>query len=201
MMTNSFLLLVLIAAALIYVPILLTRRKTDVPKSEQPKSKASAKPAPHPQYLLRLKEVRRQAELRGDTATIQAVDNMTYTGPLPTRKPDMTFTAIGATILEYNVAGINFRKGLARYEGPFMGYMLPEPSNAYDPNAIAIYHEDGKHLGYIPSDETDDIRALSLPFPITIWGEIEKDYDFDERRTFYRGTIYIELPKVSPPKS
>lgn len=139
--------------------------------------------------------------MRGDTATVQAVDNMTYTGPLPTRKPDMTFTAIGSVILDYNIAGINFRKGLSRYEGPFMGYILPEPFNAYDRNAIAIYHEDGKHLGYIPADETDDVRTLSLPFPITIWGEIERDYDFDERRTFYRGTIYLELPKVSPSKS
>lgn len=29
--------------------------------------------------------------------------------------------------------------------------LLPEPTNKYDPNAIAIYLQD-KHLGYIPRD-------------------------------------------------
>lgn len=47
-----------------------------------------------PAYLARLHEVRRVAMMNGDSATVQAVDTMTYNGPLPTRKPDMTFTAM-----------------------------------------------------------------------------------------------------------
>lgn len=153
-------------------------------------------------YLLRLAEVKRQAEARGDEATVAAVLNMTYDGPLPTKKQDNTFTDLRSQIISYDIAGINFRRGLRNYVGSFMGYLKPEPTNKFDENAIAIYHSEGKHLGYIHADRTDEIRALNLQFPIPIWGEIEEDYDFDENRRYYRGEIYIELPpKVYPQNS
>lgn len=155
----------------------------------------------HPIYLARIAEVKRQAEERGDTATVKAVLDMTYDGPLPTQKPDGSYTDLQSTILDYNIAGINFRRGLSNYIGDFTGELRPEPKNKYDHNAIAIHHSDGKHLGYIHADCTDEIRELNIPFPIPIWGEIEEDYDYDERRRFYRGTIFIEVPpKVYPSK-
>ena len=191
----NFILTVLFGLLLLS-PVLYFILKKDKEYRSMPARESKPDKGYSPAHLARLHEVRRVALMNGDSATVQAVDTMTYNGHLPVRKPDGTFTSIDSTIVDYNIAGINFRSGIARYEGPFMGCIRPEPSNAYDQNAIAIYHEDEKHLDYIPADETDDVRALSLP--ISIWGEIEKDYDFDERRTFYRGTIYLELPKVSP---
>lgn len=32
------------------------------------------------------------------------------------------------------------------------GFLVPEPENPYDSNAIAVKFEDGVHLGYIPKD-------------------------------------------------
>ena len=153
----------------------------------------------NPVYLARLDEVKRQAEERGATATVQSIRDMKYKGPLPTMKPDGSFTDLQSKILTYNIAGINFRRGLENYIGDFMGYLNPEPKNQYDPNAIAIHHSDGKHLGYIHADNTDEVRNLHIPFPIPIWGKIEEDYDEDDDRIFYRGTISIDFhPKVSP---
>lgn len=200
----EFILTAIIAAAGIIGLIIQLFKKTDdghpvksttrPVQSQQPQARSY-----HPVYLARLAEVKRQAEARGDTATVQAVLNMTYKGALPTMKPDGTFTDLRSTILSYKIAGINFRRGLRDYVGDFMGELRPEPKNKYDHNAIAIHHSDGKHLGYIHADETDDIRNLNIPFPITIWGEIEEDYDYDERRRFYRGNIFVEAqPKVSP---
>lgn len=37
--------------------------------------------------------------------------------------------------------------------GGFMGYIAPDPNNKYDKKAIAIYRNDGKHLGFIPKDD------------------------------------------------
>ena len=48
----------------------------------------------HVNYLLTLGEVLRQAKERGDQVTADAVINMTYTGPLPTRNADGTYTSI-----------------------------------------------------------------------------------------------------------
>ena len=48
----------------------------------------------HVNYLLTLGEVLRQAKERGDKVTADAVVNMTYTGPLPTKNTDGTYTSI-----------------------------------------------------------------------------------------------------------
>lgn len=42
-----------------------------------------------------------------------------------------------------------------------MGYIRAEPDNPYDKNAIAIYRNDKKLLGYIPKDEVEDFRKWS----------------------------------------
>ena len=155
---------------------------------------AYAKPAVNPISLQLLSIVKQQAEAHNDATTIQAVLDMTYNGPMPRRKPDGTYTDIYDTILDYNLAGVNFRKKIRDYVGDFDGYLMPEATNKYDPNAIAVYHRDGHHLGYIPENCTDDIRDLGLPFPITVWGDIEEDYDYDDRRKFYRGIVFVEVP-------
>lgn len=42
--------------------------------------------------------------------------------------------------------------------GGFIGYIEPDPYNEVDKKAIAIYRNDGKHLGYIPKEDTARVR-------------------------------------------
>ena len=93
--------------------------------------------------------------------------------------------------LQYNIAGINFRQGISNYVGSINGYIQPQPSNSYDPNAIAVYSEDGHHLGYIPATETYEVHSLHLSFPAPVAIEIEECYDNTEDRTFYVGTVTV----------
>lgn len=162
-------------------------------KPEQTEPVQLSNPA-HERNMILLAEVKRQAEEHNDQDTIQAVLNMTYDGPMPEQKPDGSYTSIYVTYLRYNIAGINYRKRVKDYVGKFKGYIQPEPTNQYDPNAIAVYAEDGHHLGYIPEAETYEIRELGIPFPIEFWGEIEECYDYDRQRNFYVGHILIEQP-------
>lgn len=78
--------------------------------------------------------------------------------------------------------------------GGFLGYIDPEPNNDYDKNAIAIYRNDGKHLGYIPKGDTARVRRWasreSLPCigfildgdEVAYWGRIVI-VDADAKRT------------------
>ena len=104
-----------------------------------------------------------------------------------------------ANYLRFNIAGINYRKRVKDYVGKFKGYIQPEPTNQYDPNAIAVYAEDGHHLGYIPEAETYEVRELGLSFPIKAYCEIEEEYDYDESRRFFIGHVFIEIPEKETP--
>lgn len=95
---------------------------------------------------------------------------------------------------DFNIAGINYRKGIKNYVGTFEGRLIPEPNNEYDPNAIRVEHSDGHHLGYIPSDETDYLRNLvDNKFPVACKGEITEETDYDEKRMYFQGIVYIEV--------
>ena len=146
-----------------------------------------------------LAEVKRQAEEHNDQDTILSLLNNTYNGPMPELKPDGSYTSIYATYLRFKIAGINHRKRIRDYVGKCMGYIQPEPKNKYDPNAIAIYAEDGHHLGYIPQAETQEVRDLGMPFPINVYCEIERAYDYVESRRFFVGHILIEQPEKASP--
>ena len=146
-----------------------------------------------------LAEVKRQAEENNDQDTIHAVLNNTYKGPMPELKPDGSYTSIYVTYLRYKIAGINHRKRIRDYVGKCKGYIQPEPKNKYDPNAIAIYAEDGHHLGYIPQADTQEVRDLGLPFPIEVYCEIEEAYDYNDSRRFFVGNILIEQPEKASP--
>lgn len=56
------------------------------------------------------------------------------------------------------IAGISFRCTEAD-EGGFMGGVRLEPDNEHDPNAIAVYTNEGKHVGYVPRDKQAEVRA------------------------------------------
>ena len=159
---------------------------------EQPKTDAEL--IGEAKRLMLLMEVKRQAEERGDEDTVSAVMNMTYNGTMPMQKPDGFYTCIYNPLWDFNLAGVNYRKNIRDYVGVFDGYLQPEPENEYDHNAIAVYHADGHHLGYIPQNCTDDIRDLELPFPIAVFGEIEEGYDYDQNRNYFKGIVYMEIP-------
>ena len=55
------------------------------------------------------------------------------------------------------IAGINYRCNAGDIGG-FIGTVKPDRANKYDKNALAIYRGDGKHLGFIPKNETRHIR-------------------------------------------
>ena len=159
-----------------------------------------------PEQLILLGEVLRQAKERNDQRTIEQVNSLTYRGHMPVLKQDGSYTSY-RYVRMYSIAGINKRRGIKPYLGKFCGYIKPEPSNKFDPNAIAVYHEDGKHLGYIPATETDGVRRLGQDFPMFCWGEIIQVWEGD--RKFFVGDLYIEeiyadearLPAYVPAKN
>lgn len=105
-----------------------------------------------------LMEVLRQAKLVGDKETEADILNGTYDGNMPEELSNGIWTSVFNHLDIINIAGINYRGNLSAYVGDFNGVLVPEPNNEYDPNAIMIKCEDGKHLGYIPEDLTDMVR-------------------------------------------
>ena len=158
---------------------------------EQPKTDAEL--IGEAKRLMLLMEVKRQAEERGDEDTVNAVLNMSYNGPLPELLPDGSYTSLYEEELSFNIAGINYREGIAAYVGKFDGYLQPDTKNEYDPNAIAVYHSDGHHLGFIPAYETQEVRELNLPFPIAVTGIIEQKHNDAENHDYFQGVVYVDV--------
>lgn len=75
------------------------------------------------------------------------------------RPPLKLEIAPGDNSEEYStyIAGINYRCDAGDIGG-FIGTVKPDRANKYDKNALAIYRGDGKHLGFIPKNETRHIR-------------------------------------------
>lgn len=153
--------------------------------------------------LIFVNEVKHQAALVGDQATIEAVDADTYNGPIP-REEHGRFTSIYPDrLLILSIAGINYRGNLSAYVGDFKGVLVPEPKNDYDPKAIKVLCEDGRHLGYVPEFETDNVRRLigvtdpsNATWRHRITGTIEECeedvYDDSVKpRKFFVGEMYI----------
>lgn len=107
-----------------------------------------------------LMEVLRQAKLVGDKETEADIMNGNYDGKLPEELSNGMWTSIFDNLTILNIAGINYRGNLSAYVGDFNGVLVPEPKNDYDPNAIMIKCEDGKHLGYVPENLTDMVRDI-----------------------------------------
>lgn len=59
-----------------------------------------------------------------------------------------------------SIAGVQYRNTIQDVGG-FLGYICSEPNNPHDKNAIAIYRNDDKLVGYIPKDEIKDFREWS----------------------------------------
>lgn len=154
-------------------------------------------------------EVLRQAKLVGDQTTIDAVTDNRYDGPMPDEWDNGYFSSVFPDLIITNIAGINYRGNLKAYVGDFNGVLVPEPKNEYDPNAIMIKCEDGKHLGYIAENMTEDVRNLighpdaegDTKWRHRITGHIdqreEDDYDDEynnKTRTYFTGYVNIVKP-------
>jgi hypothetical protein len=135
---------------------------------------------------------RQHAEQTGDTEAVQAIDNGIYKELLEHRATaHESKIAPGIEIYQYSIAGINYREGIAAYVGKFDGYLQQDTKNEYDPNAIAVYADDGHHLGYIPATDTYEVHSLRLRFPIPVSVDIEECYDYDESRRFFVGSVTV----------
>ena len=139
---------------------------------------------------LRLGEALHQAELAGEQGIVERIKNGTYSGTLP-ELDGWFYKSIFDNLLIIPIAGMGYRGNLSAYEGDFKGVLVPEPKNEYDPNAIMVKCEDGRHLGYIPEHRTADVRKL-IGEDFTrhrITGEIINMSDDDER--IFKGIVYI----------
>lgn len=85
-----------------------------------------------------------------------------------------------STTPEYfcKIAGVQYRND-AQDIGGFLGYVCSEPTNPHDKNAIAIYRNDGKLIGYIPKDEIKDFREWSAKDNLPCVGFIKDGDDVE----------------------
>ena len=147
------------------------------------------------------REALRQAEdvLDYDTATLLL--QRQYKGPLPYEVMDGMWSNIYLDIYSTKVAGINYHKAAARqYAGiTFPATIVADPKNEYNENAIKVIHsESKKHLGFIPADETEDVRQFldgHLPHS-NCRVHIDEGEDIDDEtgrtRTYFTAQIAIK---------
>ena len=163
--------------------------QTAQPKAEKPK---------RPPLTDAERVAYRQAEEVWDRKTASAILDGTYDGPLPEHVAFELWTNLYPDIYHTSVAGINFRRGIKDLAWSYFDCKLvAEPKNKHDPNAIKIVHaEDGRHIGYIPADETAKVRQfLSDELPhscrVHIIEEEEEDDDTGRTRHYLIGEVNI----------
>lgn len=195
---TSFLIIVLIVGAIIAFMYLSDKNAGKDYGQVQRKVAASmygmyVKDMPDPLDESRRTEARIQAGIVGDHLTETAINDGTYTGPLPERLGDGGWLSIYDNLRILKIAGINHRQGISRYVGRVECALVPEPDNEYDPDAIKIVAEDRHHLGYIPSGQTEMVCWLAAnEFPYRCTAFIEEHEDEDDGRKFFTGYVYIK---------
>ena len=151
------------------------------------------------------REAIRQADDVFDWNTHNAIVDATYAGPLPEHVAFNLWTNLYPNIYHTKIAGINFRRGIKNLAGTYFDCTIQaDPKNRHDKNAIKILHTDGRHLGFIPADETDAIRQfLNNCLPYTLCrAHIDEFEEYDEEterdRTLLYGVINIHRSFSSP---
>jgi len=193
-----FLIIVLITGAIIAFMFLSDKNAGKDYGQIQRKVAASmygmyVKDMPDPLDETRRIEARIQAGIVGDHLTETAINDGTYTGPLPERRDDGGWLSIYDNLRILKIAGINHRQGISRYVGRVECALVPEPDNEYDPDAIKIVAEDRHHLGYIPSGQTELVCWLAAnEFPYRCTAFIEAHEDEDDGHKFFTGYVYIK---------
>ena len=193
-----FLIIVLIVGAIIAFMFLSDKNAGKDYGQVQRKVAASmygmyVKDMPDPLDESRRKEARIQAGIVGDHLTETAINDGTYTGPLPERRDDGGWLSIYDNLRILKIAGINHRQGISRYVGRVECALVPEPDNEYDPDAIKVVAEDRHHLGYIPSGQTEMVCWLAAnEFPYRCTAFIEAHEDETDGHKFFTGHVYIK---------
>lgn len=201
----TFTLTVIIVVTIAVWAIVATGKKKEV---QQPKQQPAPQPDSFPLFRELTEaeeEAKRQASEAFDFKTVLDILNDTYKGPLP-EHDGFYWSNLYPHLYCTKIAGVNMQKGLdVLADGkPFDAQLVPEPENPHDANAIRI--EDMQNhirLGYIPADETDDVRTVlhnRFPYPCKALIERVDDYDDDTftEHTFLVGKIAISRPSVSP---
>jgi hypothetical protein len=67
----------------------------------------------------------------------------------------------GVDYLEFPIAGITHSEHVDEYIGEFAATLEPDPTNPYDQNAIKIVTTEGHRVGYVPKDQTADVRNFT----------------------------------------
>ncbi len=148
------------------------------------------------------REAIRQADEAFDWHTHNAIVIGHYYGQLPEHIVGNHWTSIYPDLYHTKIAGINFRHGIRNLAGVYFdAIIVADPKNKYDHNAIKIIHaQDKRHLGFIPADETDVVRAWvnnQLPYPCRAHIDEFEEWDDERERDIIRlyGAINIQRNK------
>lgn len=138
-------------------------------------------------------EVMIQAEVVGDDATTNALNNGTYRGPWPEARADGGYLSIYDNLRILAIAGLNHVPGIKSYTGRINAALVPDPKNEYDHNAIKIVAEGGHQIGFIKRDQTEMVRSwVGDQFPHYCITFIQEKHDELDGHTFYVGHVYIK---------
>lgn len=92
--------------------------------------------------------------------------------------------------LEFHITGTSYLGDLSKQTGEFIARLVPEPNNEFNPDAIKIIHESGKHIGYIPRDYTQTIREFK-ELPCYCFCYLVERYDELTDTYYYYGDGYV----------
>lgn len=129
-----------------------------------------------------------QSKMVGDEQTYKDVCDCKFEGELPNKNENGSWTTPYQQILIMSVAGINYRSNIDKCIGIGTVRLVPDPKNEFDPKAIKVIHESGIHVGYIPSDRTDEVSRLT---PCYAQCDISEHTDKIDDHHFYVGWLYI----------
>ena len=83
--------------------------------------------------------------------------------PKPQQAPQKPHPLLNGKVVAYDpefhcaIAGVQQRNTVEDV-GAFLGFVKPDPNNPYDPNAVGIYTNDRRHVGYISHAELGKYR-------------------------------------------
>lgn len=145
------------------------------------------------EQLCKRVEVMIQAEVVGDVATTNAVNNGIYRGPWPEARADGGYLSIYDNLRILAIAGLNHVPGIKSYTGRINAALVPDPKNEYDHNAIKVVAEGGHQIGFIKRDQTEMVRSwVGDQFPHYCITFIQEKHDELDGHTFYIGHVYIK---------
>ena len=98
-------------------------------------------------------------------------------------------------LYQTKIAGINYHLSINNSSciGVVQGYCMADPNNTYNTNAIAIYTDKNKLIGYIAEDELEDFAEWSENKVLKFIGIVAPFYNEDDepmlfgRVTFCKG--------------